>query len=418
MRVIPADSFLQVEQRKHVRFLFVRHNIDTYEYCLVEVSTLFREWIMGTFFASAEKADKTKFAFEVDLLSNNPVISALLNSISGLLAVLNEHRQIVTVNDIFLQTLGYDNLLQVLELRPGDALHCLHAGGEPAGCGTTKYCETCGAAIAIVSSLEQNQPVERLCALSVSRNGQPVELALLVRSHPVTLDNVRFLLLFIQDVTLHERRAALERTFFHDINNMLYMLVSASELLAQENPSSLAQSVHEVSTRLVKEVAIQRTLMQNELSSYQPVWHTYHVRRILGDLHSFFARHPAACGKSIDVINRFPDASLKTEISLLSRVLCNMIINALEATAEGGTIKIWYECESGTSSFHVWNDQEIPPAMALRLFQRNFSTKGQNGRGIGTYSMKLFGEGILGGEVSFQTSVETGTVFKLSLPVV
>lgn len=76
MRVIPADSFLQVEQRKHVRFLFVRHNIDTYEYCLVEVSTLFREWIMETFFASAEKADKAKFAFEVDLLSNNPVISA------------------------------------------------------------------------------------------------------------------------------------------------------------------------------------------------------------------------------------------------------------------------------------------------------------------------------------------------------
>lgn len=372
---------------------------------------------METFFAPAEKANTERFALGVEILSNNPVISALLNSISGLLAVVNEQRQIVTVNDCFLRTLGYDNLLQVLELRPGEALQCIHAGGEPAGCGTTQYCETCGAAIAMVSSLEHNQPAERLCALSAMKNGRPVELALLVRSHPFTIRNVRFLLLFIQDVTLHEQRAALERTFFHDINNMLYMLVAVSELLVQENPTGLAQSVHEVATRLVKEVAIQRALLQNELYSYQPLWHTYTVQQILGDLQAYSTRHPAASGKCVEVINTFPDASLQTDTSLLSRVLCNMIINGLEATAEGGTVKIWFEREAGTSSFLVWNEQEIPSAVALRIFQRNFSTKAQEGRGIGTYSMKLFGESILGGEVSFRTSAEAGTVFRLSLPV-
>ena len=197
-----------------------------------------------SYFAPAERANKKQLDLEIEILSDNPVISALLTSISGLLAVLNEQRQIITVNDIFLQTLGYDNLLQVLTLLPGDAVKCIHAGGEPAGCGTTRYCETCGAAIAMVSSLEQNQPVERLCALSASRNGKPVDLALLVRSHPIKLEGERFLLLFIQDITLHEQRAALERTFFHDINNMLHMLASASELLSMKNPSNLAQTIH------------------------------------------------------------------------------------------------------------------------------------------------------------------------------
>ncbi len=59
----------------------------------------------------------------------------------------------------------------------------------------------------------------------------------------------------------------------------------------------------------------------------------------------------------------------------------------------------------------------IPPGVADRIFQRNFSTKEQIGRGIGAYSMKLFGEKILGGKVGFTTSMEKGTIFKLSHPL-
>jgi sensor histidine kinase regulating citrate/malate metabolism len=56
----------------------------------------------------------------------------------------------------------------------------------------------------------------------------------------------------------------------------------------------------------------------------------------------------------------------------------------------------------------------VLPEIANRIFQRNFSTKAQAGRGVGTYSMKLFGEKILGGKVSFTSSREDGTVFKFT----
>ncbi len=99
------------------------------------------------------------------------------------------------------------------------------------------------------------------------------------------------------------------------------------------------------------------------------------------------------------------------------RVLCNMIINALEATDVNGLVKVWAEEKKAELSFYSWNNRVIPESVTNRIFQRNFSTKQQSGRGIGTYSMKLFGETILGGKVSFSSSETDGTVFRLSLPI-
>lgn len=93
-----------------------------------------------------------------------------------------------------------------------------------------------------------------------------------------------------------------------------------------------------------------------------------------------------------------------------------MIINACEATQIGKTIKIWTEEQNNFISFCVWNDSEIPKDISLRIFQRNFSTKNKVGRGIGTYSMKHFGETILGGKVNFVTSKFDGTTFSFTLP--
>jgi sensor histidine kinase regulating citrate/malate metabolism len=65
----------------------------------------------------------------------------------------------------------------------------------------------------------------------------------------------------------------------------------------------------------------------------------------------------------------------------------------------------------------VWNVGEISKDVTKRIFQRNFSTKEEAGRGIGTYSMKLLGEEFLGGQVNFTTSKKEGTVFRFTYPV-
>jgi len=51
---------------------------------------------------------------------------------------------------------------------------------------------------------------------------------------------------------------------------------------------------------------------------------------------------------------------------------------------------------------------QLPEEIALRIFQRSFSTKGSKGRGLGTYSMKLFTETYRAGTYPFQTTLAKG----------
>ena len=94
-----------------------------------------------------------------------------------------------------------------------------------------------------------------------------------------------------------------------------------------------------------------------------------------------------------------------------------MIINSCEATEKMGIVRVWIEQNNDTISFCCWNLSQIPEEIALRIFQRNFSTKGQDGRGFGTFSMKYFGEKVLGGKLGFVTSASKGTTFRFTLPV-
>ena len=224
-------------------------------------------------------------------------------------------------------------------------------------------------------------------------------------------------MLFLRDITLEQQRAALEKTFFHDIGSLLTALLWTSETFLEECPSDLSEALHHTVSKLHQEIAIQRALLKSDHYDYRPMRRKITPAQIFAELESFFANHPAAQKKRLEFQEDTPDVEIYTDTSLLSRILNNMVINAFEATAERGHVKIWAERTGRDLSFCVWNQQIIPEAIAHRIFQRNFSTKNQDGRGVGTFSMKLFGEKILGGEVTFRSSETEGTVFKLSLPL-
>jgi hypothetical protein len=371
---------------------------------------------MDTYFASPERTSDQDFAAEIDLVSRNAIVTGLLNSVNGLLAVLDENRQIIAINHAFLDMLGIDNPDKVLGLRPGEAVQCVHADDGPGGCGTGKICSTCGAAISIVSSLVDDSPVERICALTARKGENTLDLALNVRSQPIRVEDCRFILLFLQDITRQQKRAALERAFFHDVNNMLGLLAGSSEMLCYETSSDLALAIHQTSLRIIGEIAIQQSLALSESFTYKPVWHTYTVGQIINDLQAFFISRPKHGTKSIEYPSENLSLSVRTDIALVLRVLCNMVTNALEAAKDNERIKVSLDHTENTLSFSVWNQQAIPEKILLRIFQRNFSTKSGDGRGVGTYSMKLFGEQVLGGKVTCKSSPERGTLFTLSLP--
>ena len=371
---------------------------------------------MKTYFAPPERTGEEALAEEIALVAASPVMTGIMNSVGGLLAILDLHRQVVAVNDSFISALGNANLVDVLGLRLGEMVGCVHSHRMEAGCGTSEYCSTCGAVIAMVTAIESDQPVERTCIVSVARQGEVEDLVLRVRCQPVTVEGRRFLLVFLQDITKEQQKAALERVFYHDISNMLTALVGASDMMAQADERPLVQTINRVSHHLLKEVAIQRCLSQDTIGNYQPSWKKVQLVEIVGGVRDFFNHHSQLYEKTIEYPRNCPDLAIVTDLSLLLRIIGNMLINALEATEMGSAVRFTIRDVKDMVEFRVWNCQAIPRQFALRVFQRNFSTKAREGRGLGTYSMKLFGEKILGGRVWFESEEGCGTTFIVAHP--
>ncbi|NOQ22671.1 MAG: GHKL domain-containing protein [Candidatus Aegiribacteria sp.] len=93
-----------------------------------------------------------------------------------------------------------------------------------------------------------------------------------------------------------------------------------------------------------------------------------------------------------------------------------MVKNALEAAAAGEQVHISCKRHASSAVFSVHNSDYMHDSIQFQVFQRSFSTKGKD-RGIGTYSMKLFGEKYLNGKVWFSSTEDEGTTFYLSLPL-
>ena len=373
-----------------------------------------------THFAPAARLDESGLREELRAVGGHPLLDTLLITTGALLAVLNEHRQILALNESLLAFLGLGSANALLGLRLGEALACPHAREMAGGCGTSRFCSTCGAAIAQVAALDHRQTAERVCCLQVTREGVPTDLFLRVRATPFAIESSQLLLLFIEDITHQQQTALIERAFHHDLNNTLTSLLGASEMLVdatQADRATEAAEVHRLVRRVVREIELQRKLATANIEELRAAAAPLRLGTLGDELRDLLAHHPAATGKRAVFRVAGEDFEFCADSTLLLRVLGNMAINALEASAPGSEIRIQIDAGPDCVDFAVWNEAPIPPEIALRVFQRNFSTKGTFGRGLGTYSMKLIGERLLGGTVSFDSSDQGGTSFRFHLPL-
>jgi hypothetical protein len=370
-----------------------------------------------TCFAPAARKSGSDLTNDITHATTNAFVSGLMSIANGLFAVLNDKRQVVALNDSFIKLLGVEDSGQILGLRPGECVHCIHACEMPGGCGTSEYCSTCGAVVSIITAMETRQPQERTCALTVEKDHQNIDLYFSVRSCPLVIDDSLYVLLFLQDISLQQYRACLDRTFFHDINNILCALMGKSEMLTmQKQPTEeKLKDLHHIVMRIAQEVAIQNSLQKSMDASYKPLYSEIIADNILTEVEQLFGDHPLTARRTLEVFHPTHQIKLTSDFHLASRIVINMVTNALEATKEKGTVRLFIEPHQNAVSFCVWNAGTIPEDIALRIFQRNFSTKSKMGRGLGTYSMKLFGEQVLGGTVQFISTEETGTTFTFTL---
>jgi K+-sensing histidine kinase KdpD len=348
-------------------------------------------------------------------VAQHPLIEAVLDAVSGYVLLLNRHQQILAINDAFVKALGQTSSDHLIGLRPGDVLRCDNACHHSAGCGTTSNCRQCGAMLALLAAHDSEHPVVGHCLIATNRNGENSCSEFSVRVKKVSIDHTNYWVCVLVDVTATRRREMLERLFLHDSRNVLMGLLGWGEWLNQVQPTEASEQIVNLTRRLAREIDEQQLLYQAEIGTLQIQLASCKMSNVLETVSAVFGANECARERIIEIDCNCIDDIVRTDERLLIRVLVNMVQNAIEATPMGGRVHLDVEKVEVGFRFVVCNPGEVPAEVARQLFRTQLSTKG-GGRGLGTHALRLFGEGCLGGKVSFETDAKRGTRFCFVLP--
>jgi len=352
------------------------------------------------------------------ILGSMPVVQAMLDAMPGGVAILNGCRQIIAANRAFL-ALADACLENVLGRRLGEVFGCGFAPQGPDGCGTSAQCRNCGALVAIQQSLTAGGDATGECSLTRDRPIKGATLELRLKATATAIGGEVFTVCCLEDITAEKRLGEMSAIFFHDVINAVGGIHGHLDLLAPRIDAGEARSDFQrlrwLVDQLADEIEAQRDLTLAQSGDLVVEPQVVRTGALLDDLRQTYVHHPAGWSRYVEVSDPC-NAILVTDIRLLSRVLGNMLRNALEATPPGGTVILRCAAQGEQIAFHVHNPGAIPEAVQEQLFKRRVSTRGGTNRGVGTRSMKLLGETYLQGAVSFTSSAAEGTTFTIVLP--
>ena len=370
---------------------------------------------LSTCFAPPERENAEQVRTEHQLVTAIPHIQELLNAFPTPAVILNECRQIVAANQRLCELLNRQQD-ELIGMRPGEAFECIHWREGWCGCGTSRFCETCGAVKAILNSQWHGENTQE-CTITIRRDEGEKALDLRVTSSSFDLDG-KFTVFSLNDISDEKRRAVLERMFFHDVLNTAAGVRGLLEILPEltdQHRHETAHLAYQLADYLIEEIEGGRDLAAAERGELVVQATSLDAREILHSVCELYTNHPVAQGKAVAVTEISGPLAFKTDKVLLKRVLGNLVKNALEASVEGQEVRLGFQ-NYGSAVFYVHNEAAIPEVVRLLVFRRSFSTKSPMGRGIGTYSAKLITERYLGGSLSFTSSEEQGTTFAVTLP--
>ena len=168
---------------------------------------------------------------QVQCFFTNPFSNLLLEAAGGYLLVLNPQRQILAANSDLLEAIGMQEGDTLVGLRPGEALHCVHAEEGPHGCGTSRACAYCGAVLAILAAQTELKVTDGECRVLMRRDGKLAAAEFQVRVTPLDHGGDIFLAMVLLDISDQKRKDVFERLFFHDLANTVQCLEGWGEQL-------------------------------------------------------------------------------------------------------------------------------------------------------------------------------------------
>ncbi len=374
----------------------------------------------NTCFDSPERSTFLQIENKSHRINRDPIITQMLESFPDLVLILDSNRQIVAYNKKADSFFMNKNEIEILGNRLGEALGCIHAFENPAGCGTSTYCSSCGAGRVNKAAIENPGSYEDECRILVNYAGVEASLDFKVFTSTLEFEGENYIVFAIKNLESEKRRELLERIFFHDVLNTASIIFGISGMISEVRDSDdfekYAKILQNTSEQLIQEIQAQRDLTNAEAGKLiiYPAQDT--VNDILQKAFELYQNNSLTKGK--EFICEYPNEAMiiETDHHFIIRSLGNLIKNALEAINPGGKVALKAMDYGDNIRFVVVNNGVIPKHIQLQIFNRSFSTKAKKGRGIGTYSVKLLIENYLKGKVSFISNDEDQTQFIIEVP--
>jgi len=372
-----------------------------------------------THFASAPRASLKIVMEQHNSLKKAEFLEEVFTKIPVMFFIINQHRQIIYMNDLINKELQRLNIDLGLGFRPGEVLRCQNAFTEPAGCGTSYQCRLCGIVNTILEAVANDCLVIHEASFESNPNGDYQVSDYEVAAKPFYWQGEKYIIITFDNISQTKRKEHLEQTFFHDLLNKAMSVSGLSEILGNESDHSneeLIKLLRRGISDLTNEIIFQRSLTEAESGEFTPRFEALNSLEVIHAIKEDFLSYEVVSNKKVLISERSTGIDFLSDRVILNRILTNLVKNALEATLPGEVVTIGSKADENLVQFWVQNQALIPEEIKEQLFRRSFSTKGK-GRGMGTYSVKLFTEQYLKGKVVFVSDNEQGTVFSIQLPV-
>jgi signal transduction histidine kinase len=207
----------------------------------------------------------------------------------------------------------------------------------------------------------------------------------------------------------------------HEINNPLAGIKNAFLLIKDAVPKDHPD--YQFVGRIEKEIDRIARIVRHMLKLYSPVrgpLSEISIDEVIHDVVFMLQPSYRKHGVTIEVDAPDPGVGAKLPEGVIRQVLYNLVTNAIEASPQGGEVKITARIVENTLRITVKDEGcGIPVGVQNRIFEPFFTTKGSatsGGIGLGLGISKRAVEA-LGGSLEFESIPGKGTVFQVVLPV-
>lgn len=223
-------------------------------------------------------------------------------------------------------------------------------------------------------------------------------------------------------------REDMDRIARHDLKTPLTGIIGVPQLLQSDDnltdlQRDLLKDVRESGLRMLRMVNLSLDLYKIESGLYevcpQPVNLGALLQDILRESRSLLESTEVSVEISHDggpYDETTPCLAWGEELLCYS-MLANIVRNAIEASAQGGVVRIAYSGGNGDNvvSIAVHNEGVVPEGIRDNFFDKYVTSGKLHGTGLGTYSARIMAE-VQGGKIAMRSSQTEGTTITITLP--